>query len=71
MPVQCFDGDVSRPAGYRERCLEAGMDSYVSKPIQPQELFDTIDAVMAAQENDLPANGQKNVTAMQHEFVKG
>jgi CheY-like chemotaxis protein/HPt (histidine-containing phosphotransfer) domain-containing protein len=29
--------------GDRERCLQAGMDGYVSKPIEPQELFDTID----------------------------
>ena len=29
--------------GYRERCLAAGFDGYVSKPIQFKELFDTID----------------------------
>src|SRR4029079_15391766 len=28
--------------GDRERCLEAGMDGYVSKPIQPRELWQTI-----------------------------
>jgi PAS domain S-box-containing protein len=28
--------------GDRERCLEAGMDEYVCKPIQPQELFAAI-----------------------------
>ena len=29
--------------GDRERCLAAGMDGYVSKPIQSQELFDAIE----------------------------
>jgi CheY-like chemotaxis protein len=28
--------------GDRERCLEAGMDAYISKPIQPRELFEAI-----------------------------
>jgi PAS domain S-box-containing protein len=32
--------------GDRERCLEAGMDGYVSKPIQPKRLFETIEAVL-------------------------
>jgi CheY-like chemotaxis protein len=32
----------------REKCLKAGMNAYVSKPIQPDEVFETIeDAVMA------------------------
>jgi CheY-like chemotaxis protein len=31
--------------GDRERCLSAGMDAYVSKPIQPQELFRVIEGL--------------------------
>jgi HPt (histidine-containing phosphotransfer) domain-containing protein len=34
--------------GDRERCLAAGMDGYVAKPIRDQELFVTIDQVMHA-----------------------
>ena len=29
--------------GDRERCLDAGMDDYVTKPIRRQELFDAIE----------------------------
>jgi signal transduction histidine kinase/CheY-like chemotaxis protein/HPt (histidine-containing phosphotransfer) domain-containing protein len=29
--------------GDRERCLQAGMDDYISKPIEPQELFAAIE----------------------------
>ncbi len=35
--------------GDRDRCLSAGMDAYVSKPIQPEEVFEAIeDAVTAS-----------------------
>jgi two-component system sensor histidine kinase/response regulator len=39
-------------AGDRERCLAAGMDAYVSKPLRPDELFSTIDALV-------PPSGRK------------
>jgi two-component system sensor histidine kinase/response regulator len=34
--------------GDRERCLAAGMDGYVSKPIRQEELFEAIDAAAPA-----------------------
>ena len=36
--------------GDRERCLAAGMDGYVSKPIQPRDLYRAIGEVMPAAE---------------------
>jgi CheY-like chemotaxis protein len=32
--------------GDKERCLEAGMDAYVSKPVNVSELFTAIERVM-------------------------
>jgi two-component system sensor histidine kinase/response regulator len=34
--------------GDRERCLEAGMDGYVSKPLQARELFAAIESLLPA-----------------------
>jgi PAS domain S-box-containing protein len=33
--------------GDRQRCLEAGMDGYISKPVHPHEMFEAIEAVLA------------------------
>jgi PAS domain S-box-containing protein len=51
--------------GDRERCLEAGMDSYVAKPIRAAELFDAIRDVLgtsiesAPPEEETPADEEK------------
>jgi signal transduction histidine kinase/CheY-like chemotaxis protein len=34
--------------GYREKCLEAGMDGYVTKPIRPEQLFRALAEIQEA-----------------------
>jgi two-component system sensor histidine kinase/response regulator len=41
--------------GDRERCLEAGMDSYMSKPLQLPELRTTVSQLLSKRENPVPA----------------
>jgi CheY-like chemotaxis protein len=40
--------------GYRDRCLAAGMDGYISKPIQADELFEIVEGKA---DPDVPAAG--------------
>lgn len=37
--------------GDQEKCLEAGMDGYVSKPVRPSELFETVESVTSARKD--------------------
>ena len=48
--------------GDQERCVAAGMDGYVSKPISPQRLFDEIDRVVPAV-REQPHGGATRATA--------
>ena len=52
--------------GDRERCLAAGMDAYVSKPLRPQELFAAIDGLLAGGKTAptiAPASPETSLTA--------
>jgi len=37
-------------SGYREKCFQAGMDDYVAKPFQPEEVFAVLTSCMGGQE---------------------
>jgi CheY-like chemotaxis protein len=45
-PVRIIAMTASAMKGDRERCLAAGMDGYVSKPISDKELFETIEELV-------------------------
>ncbi len=40
--------------GDKSRCVEAGMDGYVAKPLEPQQLFDEIANVLATRRPHVP-----------------
>jgi len=56
--------------GDRERCLQAGFDGYVSKPVQFEDLFDTIDQLTAATP-ERPARAPSSERAPVTETLRG
>jgi PAS domain S-box-containing protein len=53
--------------GDRERCLAAGMDAYVSKPIQVEGLFATIDGLISGPGGPVPGKPPSEVERRQIE----
>lgn len=51
LPVVAMTANAMK--GDRERCMDAGMDDYVSKPIEPAELYRVVESIPA---NVLPAS---------------
>ena len=51
--------------GDKERCLSAGMDAYISKPIQTNEFFATIEKIAGNRD----AGGPSNVLETQGELA--
>ncbi|MCB9937185.1 MAG: response regulator [Planctomycetaceae bacterium] len=52
--------------GDRERCLKAGMDAYLSKPVQPKALYEMIEGITASApaESESPTEPAPNNTIM-------
>jgi CheY-like chemotaxis protein len=79
IPIVAMTAHVMK--GDRERCLEAGMDAYVSKPLQVQQLFEIIAGLVPVlAETKMGAPGQavpvewvfdRNMTLAQVEDDKG
>ncbi|MBI5251906.1 MAG: response regulator [Desulfomonile tiedjei] len=57
--------------GDRERCLEAGMDGYISKPINFQELHETIESLFPAadKDEDPRSSTERDEVSVQRDFL--
>jgi PAS domain S-box-containing protein len=55
--------------GDRERCIEAGMDDYVSKPIESQSLFDAVESALSHTTAAVDGNGKSRVAALDIEAL--
>jgi response regulator RpfG family c-di-GMP phosphodiesterase len=56
--------------GDRERCLESGMDGYVSKPIQPRELSEMIDKLVMSRDSYEKKEASADLVVLDREEIQ-
>jgi len=71
LPIVAISAHAMR--GDRERCLEAGMDAYISKPIHPSEFYRAIEALVPSgspspAKTASPPPAEDNAAAMLERF---
>lgn len=54
LPIVAFTANAT--LGDRERCIEAGMDGYVTKPVQPPELFQAMELALVTRRRSANLN---------------
>lgn len=62
MPIIAMTAHAMK--GDRQRCLDAGMDDYVSKPFRPQELFAAVEKVKPSESSEATADKKSEPTAV-------
>ena len=55
--------------GDRERCLEAGMDDYVSKPLEPKVLFNVLERWVRSGDENIVEAGQDYSSSVDLSFT--
>jgi CheY-like chemotaxis protein/HPt (histidine-containing phosphotransfer) domain-containing protein len=68
LPIIALTAEAVR--GDREKCRDAGMDEYVSKPIDPADLFEKIQRLILPPEASLPAAEHAAEKGDSHLFSK-
>ncbi|MDB5337107.1 MAG: domain S-box [Planctomycetaceae bacterium] len=68
MPIIAMTAHAMK--GDRERCMEVGMDGYISKPIQAQQLWDELHAVLPALQEAGVADAVDSLTQMVNDHLR-